>query len=514
MNENTPPAFVGPTPVRIPPVDKPDPGPPVRLSRLLLGLALAVAIFDLCFWDIRAWGLSTAVFFLALAGIILGNRQSWSRERSTKLLLVLLVGALVATVIEASLTNTLVLFILIIVLAGNTFFREVVSPWGRWLSQGVALIRAPGRIFWLGAMLLEAAFSEGLGWTGGLLGGCLLTIPALVLALVFGSLLATGNVVFGNWTSSFFTWFWKELALYFDPARMALWCFIAFLVLPLLRPANVAAWWWAWTERLPRLPEVIPSRAAFFSSAFTLVVLNLIFLVANLADALYLWSGQTLPSGVEYKAYVHEGVNALITTVILTAIVLTVIFQQELNVARRRELKVLALVWVVQNLFLLMSVALRLKYYIEAFQMSVARLSVIIFLVLVAVGFALLTAKIVKEKSLSWLVGGCLLAVFATFYVTQFLNLAGWSADYNEAHWEKDRTHTLDLGHMYEYGAAAWPAMRKVHDLDPSIPMFNEDSRVGMQNGYTIHQAQFDPEHWRGFSLRAYWNRWAINDKK
>ena len=41
-----------------------------------------------------------------------------------------------------------------------------------------------------------------------------------------------------------------------------------------------------------------------------------------------------LPAGVEYKAYVHEGFDTLIFTVILTALVLTAMFQQSLGVAR------------------------------------------------------------------------------------------------------------------------------------------------------------------------------------
>ncbi len=49
---------------------------------------------------------------------------------------------------------------------------------------------------------------------------------------------------------------------------------------------------------------------------------------------------------------------------------------------------------------------------------------------------------------------------------------------------------------------------------DPIPLVFNEDDRVGMLNKYTIPQAQFDAEHWRGFSLRAYWYREALNDKK
>jgi MFS family permease len=495
------------------PTAKINPEPPVRLPRLLLGLALAVAIFDLCFWGINVWGFSVAVFFPALAGIILGNRESLGGRRTTSLLMVLLAGAAVAAAIETSITNTFVLLALIIALAGDTFFRDIESAWGRWHSQAIALAFAPGRIFWLGARLLEAAFGGGLGWTGGLIGGCLLAVPALVLALVFGSLLASGNAVFGSWTNSFFDWFWKELALYLNPGRIALWFFAAFLVLPLLRPARVAAWWWKWTGRMPRLPEIIPSRAALFSSGLVLVVLNLLFFIANIADAVFLWSGQALPGGVTYSGYVHHGVNSLIATVILSAFVLVTIFQQELKVAQRRELKLFGMIWIAQNLFLLLSVALRLKLYIEAYDMTVARLSVMIFLALAAVGYALLAIKIMRVKSLSWLVGGCVLAVFATSYLTQFLDLAGWSANYNVARWEKDRTRNLDASYLYSVGPAAWPALRRAHEIDPTIPILNVEENRGYLSGASTNLAKFDAAHWREFSLRAWMNRGALEEK-
>jgi len=423
-------------------------------------------------------------------------------------------GAAVAAAIETGVTNTFVLLILIIALAGDTFFLEIESTLGRWLSQIVALLFAPGRIFWLGARLMEAAFGGGLGWTGGLIGGCLLAIPALVLALIFGSLLASGNAIFGSWTNSFFDWFWKELALYLNPGRIALWVFAAFLILPLLRPANVSAKWWKSTQLLSRLPEIIPTRAALFSSGLVLVVLNLLFLVANIADALFLWSGQALPVGVTYSGYVHHGVESLIVTVILSAFVLTIIFQQALNVVRRRELKVLAIVWIAQNLFLLLSVVLRLKLYIEAYDMTVARLSVLIFIALVAVGYALLMVKISKEKSLSWLVGGCVLAVFATFYLTQFMDLAGCSADYNVARWEKDQTRNLDLGYIYRLGPAGWPAFRRAADQGARWDKpYSPEMNVRMLEENET-QARFDLKHWREFSLRAWLNRWALDDKK
>ena len=510
-------ATISPTADSIPfatPAARPAPEPPLALPRLLVSLALAVALFDFCFWNIASWpGFSFAVFFPVLAGIILVNRQPTQFTHRTWILVALLAGASGEAAIETCLTNNIVLFVLIAALAGESYFTDVASAWGRWLSQGVALLFAPGRIFWLAGHVADAVFRGGPGRVGGILGACLLALPALVLALIFGSLLAAGNAVFGSWTNSFFNWIWNELLLYLDVYRIAMWLFAAVLLLPLLRPANVSAGWWQWTANLPRLPEMLPSRAAFFSSAMILVVLNLLFLVANTADALFLWSGQALPASVNYKDYVHEGVDALIVTVILSAVVLTGIFQQDLKVARRRELKVMAYLWVAQNLFLIVSVTEKLRGFIVTYELTVERLSTVIFLILVLAGFVLLTIKIAQERSISWLIGGCVLATFATFYVTQFLDLAGWSANYNVAVMERDLGHRFDSNTMCQWTADVWPALRRAHDLAPGDTDIST-SWSQMQEGFDAHhRTKFDRQNWREFSLRAYWNLPALEEK-
>lgn len=487
--------------------------PAFDLPRLLLGLALAVFSFDFCFWGIQSLGLSLAFFALILAGIILANRQLPHCNRTTTIILGLLGGATFATALETGFTNTLVLIALIVALAGQTYFTGADSLWGRWLSQGIALLFAPGRVFWLGARVMDASLKGGVGSIGKFIGGLFLAVPALVLAVVFGSLLAAGNPIFNSWTSSFFNWIGNELALYLNALRIFLWIVAAFVILPLLRPAQISDGWWRWTERLPRLPEVVPHRGALFSSGLVLLVLNLMFLVANFADACFLWSGKSVPAGVTYSGYVHSGTNALTATVILSAVVLTFIFQQSLQVARRRELKAMAYLWIAQNIFLLMSVALRLKLYIQAYDMTVERLGVIIFLVLVATGFVLLTTKIVQDRSLSWLIGGCVLAVFATLYITQFLDLEGWSANYNVAQWEKDRSRNLDVSYLRELGPSGWPALRRAVDEGAQWSGTGAVLLDALSEESCEPRTQFNLAHWREFSLRAWLNQWAVKQK-
>ncbi|MEI9998234.1 MAG: DUF4153 domain-containing protein [Verrucomicrobiota bacterium] len=221
-----------------------------------------------------------------------------------------------------------------------------------------------------------------------------------------------------------------------------------------------------------------------------------------------------MPAGGEYKAYVHEGFDTLIFTVILTALVLTSMFQQEIAVARNGLLKVLALFWVVQNIFLIASCALRVQGYVVESQLTVLRLSCLIFLLLVAAGFALLTVKILQERSIAWLIGRCFIAVFVVFYITQFLDLAGYAENYNVARMAREPGYHIDTWKLYEAGPDGWPAARRAHELDASIAVLNADDGKGPVTTGEVTLAQFDAQHWREFSLRAWWNRWALEDKK
>ncbi len=512
MNEMTPPAFTSYLPPQPPAIEPPlaepaVPEPPAHLPRLLLSLAVVVALFDVCFWDAKAAGFSVAVFFAGLTGLILLNRTALRGRGTIPLLVALMLGAIVATVIEPSVSNSCALFMLLVALAGETYFTDVESSWGRWLSLMVAWLRAPGRLIWLFGELATLAFRNRFGGLGTVAGGILLALPALFLALVFGSLLADGNAVFSSWADKVFSWILDELALILNPGRIVLWCFVILVSLPLLRPVMVSRGWWEWTQRLPQFPEVLPTRGAVYCSGLILVVLNLLFLVANTADAFYLWTGAAIPAGVDYKTYVHEGVNSLIVSVILSAIVMAVIFQQASTVSQRQLLKGMAYLWIIQNIVLLVSVAERVRRYIVYYQLTPLRLGCLIFLILVAVGFVLLTVKIAKGRSLSWLIGGCILSIFGTFYITQFLDLAGWSSNYNATRFEIDKAKLFDTKTMCRYGAPVWPGLARAHAAQPTDTMISDAILQERQGADYRLQSGQSWQYWREFTLRAWWNR-------
>ena len=458
-------------------------------------------------------GFSFGLFFLLVNSVVLYSRADLRWTGRLALLVALLIGAAFSAMVECGVANTLVLLALTVAIAGESHFAHIAGSWGRTFAQVMTLLFMPACAVWLIRRVYLLAIGGQHNQSTRILRGIVLCLPALILAFFFGALLSSANGVVGLWTGHFFERLTDELANLLDFGRILFWILMAAVILPFLRPAQIPLSFWSWIPRIGPWAPMTTAPRAIFSSALTLIVLNLLFLVANVADALFLWSGAPLPTGVSYHDYVHNGVNTLIFTVILTAIVLTFIFQQEADVARSRLLKGLALAWVAQNLLLLVNCALRLRNYIVDYELTIARESCLIFLLLVATGFVLLTVKIVRAKSLPWLVGGCLLATFATFYVTQFLDLYGWSANYNVARAEQRGWNGFDANKLYEAGPAGWPALRRAHQEERRIAFLTRNPSDEDASD-EVTRANFDAKNWREFSLRAWWNRSALEDKK
>ncbi len=139
-------------------------------------------------------------------------------------------------------------------------------------------------------------------------------------------------------------------------------------------------------------------------SLLLLGMLNLLLLVVNLTDVVYVWFGFEPMSASNLKQYVHEGTYFLIGSILLAMFVLFRIFRKNLNFYPKNEvLKLLSLAWLVQNAILVLSVGIRNWRYIDNYALAYKRIGVVLFLILVAVGLVTLWLKIRDRRSLSWL---------------------------------------------------------------------------------------------------------------
>jgi hypothetical protein len=188
-----------------------------------------------------------------------------------------------------------------------------------------------------------------------------------------------------------------------------------------------------------------------------LVAANCLLVVVTVIDINWIWFGFVVPQGFSLKQFVHEGTWILIISILLSMLILMHLFRKNQNFYRRSQaLKVLAIVWVVQNFILGISVFLRNYHYISFHGLAYKRIGVIVFLLLVMVGLISLLIKIRERKSLFYLarVNG-----WAAFVALVGLSTVDWDSvivRYNLDHWNQGE---IDVDNYLEMSDKVLPLL-------------------------------------------------------
>ncbi|HSH39767.1 MAG TPA: DUF4173 domain-containing protein, partial [Chthoniobacterales bacterium] len=378
------------------------------------------------------------------------------------------------------------------------------AAWCRWAEAAWALLRPIAGWKWLPPIMRRSPLG------GAQLGRASETIarvilPTAAVTLVFAVLLGAGNAILGRWiftaVNSVVGWFADPELIF---ARTLLWVALATFALTILRPREMPDGQRIWHRAVPDLPQPKNAALALWRSITVLAVLNALFFAANTADALYLWTGDALPNGVTYSQFVHHGVYSLIAAVVLSAMVIVLIFQQIPAIRTAPAVKVLGLFWIAQNVVLITGVLLRLQRYVDAYQLSELRVYVACFLLLVTVGFGLLTLHVVAHRGIGWLLLTSTLVTFTLFFVLQFLDVAKWVAESNVARWEADPSRTLDVKYLASLGPSAIPSMIRVAET-PARPEAHEAFLI-IQKRKPHAQARLAARDWRSWQQRKVQN--------
>jgi len=392
---------------------------------------------------------------------------------------VLLFPSCVQSAVELSFPNALVISLLLVALLSERF--DCVPSWTfRFFDAAAALIRAPGRWLWVAKAVYDHEGYRGTIRENSVrtAGAFQVAAPALLLGGAFTAILSGGNAILRDWVSRVFRavadWI---VHLDLSIGRFLFWAAVATAALAFIRPVGGFAGWWGAGRSLPKWGRCDP-RLARKQCITVMVVLNLLFFIANTIDVFYLWLHAVLPEGVSHTTYVHEGVNSLIIAVLLSAVVLTVIFHHGPEVTGGRVLKAAAHVWILQNIIMIGGVLLRLKMYVDVFELTTLRIYVACFLLLVFSGFIILAAYVEGSKGLGWLIVRNLQATFALFFLLQFADVAAWVGEWNVARWLENSTRPLDVPYLAALGPGAWPYLIRVAEQDQSRELSEQAAKL------------------------------------
>jgi len=473
-----------------------------RALLVFAAMVFVVLLGDALFWRAEP-GVSFGFFALVLGGLCVAFQpaaMSWWTGGFGGMLLV----SCAQSAVELSLSNAITVLLLLIAILGETNFRSLPAGVARLAEATISLLQAPMRWACFGRAILEspiAVSSPTIVAGDNVARGLRVMTPGLALCAIFAVILSSGNVMLEHFVRRFANRLTEALLSFdFSLFRCVLGAGYATLALALLWPGAIRTIARNWTQSWPRWTRA-HRREALWQSVFALLTLNALFFAANTIAAIYLWRDRALPADVNPSEFLHAGVWSLILAVVLSAGVLAVMFQQQEDICAAQLMKVLGLFWVLQNLVLIAGVFLRLKLYVDVWQLTEKRVYVGCFLLLVITGFLFLAWSIVWSRGMHWLVARNLLATFLLFFVLQFPDVAGVVARYNVARWQREPTRGLDLDYIVELGPTAWPVLVQLAE-DQQNPSVRSQAKIRLNLIAARELMLQGKRDWRSWQIR------------
>lgn len=281
-----------------------------------------------------------------------------------------------------------------------------------------------------------------------------------------------------------------------DLPRALFWTFGLIAAWAILRPRTRRRWL-PLPEGLGTLPGV-----GVASVTLSLVVFNALFALQNGLDLAFLWSGAPLPEGVTLAEYAHRGAYPLIATALLAGLFVLVALQPGSATAQAPLVRGLVVLWIVQNLFLVASTALRTIDYIEAYSLTRLRIAALVWMGLVALGLALICWRLIRGKSAAWLIGSNAAALAAVLVACSLVDLGAVAAHWNVRHAREagGRGAALDVCYLRRLGPAALVSLTEF-ERRPLTPDLH--ARVAEARRSAFERLSERQSNWRTWTFRG-----------
>ena len=241
--------------------------------------------------------------------------------------------------------------------------------------------------------------------------------------------------------------------------------------------------------------------------------LNLLLVLVNLVDTYYL-SMKIMPDGVSFSEYVHQGVDALIWSIILAISIILWVFRGSQSFSENKNIQVLSYIWIGLNIWLVFTAAFRNHLYIhEADLYTYKRIGVYFFLFCATAGLVLTYVKIRYKLSNYFLVQTNTLLWFSLLIITTAFNWDRIIANHHVAH-AMAKNRVADTNYLYKLSRAAYPAIARYtkHTMGTFKNEQTGETIETYNDAYYLYQEMndhFANKTWKSFNLA---NQQTINE--
>lgn len=333
----------------------------------------------------------------------------------------------------------------------------------------------------------------------------IITLITCFLAVVFFSLYRQSNAQFKDWTDkidlSFISFNWVVFTLmgYY---------FIYLLYRP-FSIQKIQEYDINTPNQLKPKDNEIDSKYLSITSKLQLGVaiistLNIVLLLVNATDIVYLFATPSSNIG-DYSSQVHQGIDALIFSIILAIAIILYLFGGNINfLTENRRLRQLTQFWIIQNCVLIGFTALRNYEYIEAYFLTYKRIGVFIYLSCCIVGLVFTYIKISKLKTNWFLVRKVGYTIYFMLMWTPIINWDSIIINYNFDRAENN-PNALDLTYLLKLPKVNYPIIEKRINQSSHVNLFLPQYTNFVEfeeelNSYRVNQKDLG---WQSFNFRS-----------
>ncbi|MEL0456932.1 DUF4173 domain-containing protein [Flavobacteriaceae bacterium SZ-1-7] len=160
-------------------------------------------------------------------------------------------------------------------------------------------------------------------------------------------------------------------------------------------------------------------------------LLNVLIVIFLITDFSFLFSSNDFRASI-FSSQVHDGINALIASIIIAIIIILYFFRGNLNFYRENKtLKLLSYTWIVLNIILVANTAVKDYQYIYYFGLTYKRIGVLVYLLLTVIGLITTSIKVMQIKNFWYLLRVNTITAFAVLIICCTINWDKHITSYN-----------------------------------------------------------------------------------
>ncbi len=225
-----------------------------------------------------------------------------------------------------------------------------------------------------------------------------------------------------------------------------------------------------------------------------MVLLNVLLLFLLLTDVFYVIKAKTL-SAVELSIQVHQGINALIVSIILAIALIIYFFRGNLNFYKHNKfLKTTTFIWIALNSILVFVTIFKNYQYVHSFGLTYKRIGVFIYLLLTFTGLIFTFIKVKNIKNIIYLFRKNLEIAFGVLFISSFINWDVFITKYNVNYVKNNQ---LDIDYLL------W-----LPNNSDILNKYNNENKItnynSAKNKYNKHLSKLESNSWQEMNFENF----------